>query len=180
MQKIEHNKNCKVFITQMPACGNCDSCLKSNNVKDMYTCIPDITLCFDCHWKFIYDTSSKIIINRDDNLKYNKNTKTFEPFDFAKSYGFESLNLSEDDDRFLELLVDEARYTTKDYACCPEIGRDMPCMTVCNIGDECNEAHVYTIPFEARQKFGKTQIENWIKEANPVSDSEPDDGLSYE
>jgi len=150
----------------------CDSCLTSGDIKDMYQCIPDFITCSKCHGKFIYDTSAKMIINRFNNLKYNKDTKTFEPFDFYKSYGFESLNLSEDDDRFLDVLVDEKRYTTKDYACCPEIGRDMPCMTVCNIGDECNEAHAYTIPFEDRQKFGKTQIENWIKEANESEEDE--------
>ena len=54
----------------------CDSCQKPESADELYTCIPGIVLCYDCHKKFIYDTSSKIIINRFDNLKYNKDTKT--------------------------------------------------------------------------------------------------------
>ena len=151
---------------------NCNSCSKSQNIKDMYQCIPDFLTCYDCHSNFIYDTSSKMIINRFDNLKYNRDTKTFEPFDFNKMYGFESLNLSDDDERRMEMLVDETRYTTKDYACCPDIEHDMPCMTVCNIGDECNEERAYTISFEKRQKLGRDTNEHFTKQANKSEEEE--------
>ena len=86
----------------------CDSCQKPESADELYTCIPGILLCYDCHKKFIYDTSSKIIINRFDNLKYNKHTKTFEPFDFKEIYGFNSLNfLTEKEYTAYKSIVDD-------------------------------------------------------------------------
>ena len=36
----------------------CDYCLTSENVDDLYYCIPDIVLCGKCHFKCAYDKST--------------------------------------------------------------------------------------------------------------------------